>query len=81
MLCAITAKRCEVPRRSMYAVAALSRELYIARLSLATRSRPRAQLCQLAALPKSSSQLGLASTQRSRAAWIAQLCSAFNDAV
>ena len=41
----------------------------------------RAQLCQLAACRSRAAELGLASPQRSRAAWIAQLCSAFNDAV
>ena len=34
-------------------------------------------LCQSRAAPS----FGLANPQRSRAAWIAQLCSAFNDAV
>ena len=65
-LCAITCKRCEVPRRQLLPLAAASRELYIAALLPELRVLARAQLwCQLAARVEPASPSFLAWATRS----------------
>ena len=80
MLCAITANaaRCRGGRLLPLQPRSASS---IASLLHPTRSSARASCAKLA-VPESSSPSFLAwAKQRSRAAWIAQLYSAFNDAV
>ena len=80
-LCAIHCKRCEVPRRFTSAVTAALLELYRYTAPRATRFSPARSCAKSLPCQESSNQLGLASTQRSRAAWIAHSLQRFNEAV